>query len=61
LGYSHVFGDGCQAKRAASTEPEETQFQQITQQRAARRALASTQTQASTPLEEQAAEDGDWA
>ena len=47
------------------TEPQETEFQQMAQQRAERRALAraSSQTQASAPrdLEVQDADDSDLA
>jgi len=59
--YSCVFGDDCQAGRSTPIEPEETQFQRMIQQRAARRALALSQTQASTPgdLEVQAPAPGD--
>ncbi len=49
LRYSHVFGDDCQARRSTPIEPQETQFQRMIQQCAACRALASSQTQASTP------------
>jgi hypothetical protein len=47
--YSRVFGNDCQARRSTPIEPEETQFQRMIQQRATCRALASSQTQASTP------------
>jgi hypothetical protein len=55
--YSRVFGDDCTAGKAALAEPKETEFQRMTRQRAARRALPSSQTGASAPVEEQAADD----
>jgi hypothetical protein len=47
--YSRIFGDDCQARRSTPIELEETQFQRMIQQHAARHALALSQTQASTP------------